>query len=123
MWPLPAYAIEDLGWFVVHYLWIGAVIGALAVLVRWAWPGATPRQRYAFSLSVLVLLALVGVVLALAVSLPFDVWRLLGFAPGLELPSWLLPLVPALPVVWGGVSFFLFGLLSLGIVGTWRLRF
>lgn len=123
MWPLRSFAIEDLGWFVVHYLWIGASIGALAVLVRWAWPGATPRQRYAFSLSVLMLLVLLGTTLVLAVSLPIDPWRFLGFLPGRELPSWLLPLVPVLPSVWGGVSLLLFVLLSLGIVGTWRLRF
>ncbi len=123
MWPLPAFAFEDLGWFVVHYLWVGALLGCLAVLVRWAWPGATPRQRYGFSLVVLSLLVLAGVGLALATTLPVDFWRFLGLTGRLEFPPWLLPLVPVLPKVWLGVGLFLFALLSLGMVGTWRLRF
>lgn len=123
MGPILAFAIEDLGWFVVHYLWIGSLVGVLAILIRWAWPRATPKQRYAFSLSVLALLALVGMGLVLTVSLPGDVWRQFGFTPGLELPSWLLSVLPILPQVWGGVSLLLFALLSMGVVGTWRLRF
>jgi beta-lactamase regulating signal transducer with metallopeptidase domain len=38
------------------------------------------------------------------------------------LPDWFLQIVPALPAVWGGVSFILFALLFLGLIGTWRLR-
>jgi beta-lactamase regulating signal transducer with metallopeptidase domain len=122
MGPILAFAIEDLGWFVVHYLWAGAVIGVLAVLIRWAWPGATPKQRYAFSLSVLALLVLAGVGLVLAVGLPREFWERLGFTAGLDLPAWFLPIIPLLPQVWGIVSLLLFALLTLGMVGTWRLR-
>ena len=123
MWPAPSLSIEGFGWLVVHHLWMGALVGVVAVFVRWACPGATPGQRYAFSLCVLAVLLFLGAGLALAIFVPLEFWNLSRLLPMWTPPEWFLGIVPLLPAVWAGVSFLLLAVLVLGMVGIWRLRF
>ena len=118
MRPYPSFAFDEIGWFIVHYLWTGALVGVFALGVRYAVGWKSPERRYAFSLAVLSLLAGLGAGWAAVIFLPFGFWEFLSL-PGIVLPAWVFQILPA---VWGGVSFLLLVLLLIGMIGAWRLR-
>ncbi len=57
------------GWTMLHYLWVGALIGLTAALLRVALRCAAPGVRYALSLTALATLASSPVGIALLVAL------------------------------------------------------
>jgi beta-lactamase regulating signal transducer with metallopeptidase domain len=50
---------DAIGWTMLHFLWIGAVIGFVSALLRWAVRRRDPETRYAVSLVLFAILALV----------------------------------------------------------------
>ena len=107
-----------LGWVLLHVVWQGLIVGALAGVLLWLLRDASPRWRYAVcALALLICLALPSLHLA---------WLLTGSAnewPG-ELPRWLLELrthLPALVTAWSlGVSL-MTARLGLGLIWVHRL--
>ncbi len=122
MWPFPSIALEDLGWFMVHYFWMGSLLGVFALCLRLAFPSASPNVRYAFSLTLLSVLFLLGIGLGAMMFLPTPFLGLSGFFGDWDLSAWVFVVVPVLPAVWGSVSLVLSGFLLLGLIGTTRLR-
>lgn len=58
--------IHAVGWTLVHFLWQGALVGALAAAVLWLLRAAAPAQRYAVSCA------------ALLACLAWPAWELAG---------------------------------------------
>ena len=58
----PAWIVA--GWTMLHFLWVGAIIGGAAVSGRWALRSAGSNVRYAFALLCLSALALAPVLIA-----------------------------------------------------------
>jgi beta-lactamase regulating signal transducer with metallopeptidase domain/HEAT repeat protein len=75
---------EVLGWTMLHFLWVGALIALFARLVLWAARRRSPRVRYAVALAGFLFLALAPAVLC--------AWRMADPAPlaaiteGIEIP-------------------------------------
>jgi beta-lactamase regulating signal transducer with metallopeptidase domain/HEAT repeat protein len=59
---------DALGWTMLHFLWIGALIGLTAAILRLAVRRRTPQTRYALSLAAFVVLAIAPVC--------FFVWKI-----------------------------------------------
>lgn len=55
------------GWTMLHYLWVGAALGAVALLLRPALRSATANARYLFALGSLLLLSISPVAIAAVV--------------------------------------------------------
>ncbi|HEV3300664.1 MAG TPA: sister chromatid cohesion protein PDS5 [Planctomycetaceae bacterium] len=60
-WLLPWW--DAIGWSMLHFLWIGAVLGFVSGLLRWMVRGQLPATRYAVSLLMLAIMALTPVCL------------------------------------------------------------
>ena len=101
------------GWTMLHFLWVGGVLGLLAAAGRLALRSAGPNVRYTFALVCLVAFALavplLGVWLATPVLLVPALW-VMG-----ERRWWTLSLVPVLTafVGWGLIE----GLLDVYVPG------
>lgn len=112
--------VPALGWALLHFIWQGLLIGALAAAALAALRGADARLRYA-----VCALALLACLLLPAGHLLWLLSDRDGASPPLALPGWLAGLVaqlPALVSAWSlGVG--LMGLrLGLGLVWVARLR-
>jgi beta-lactamase regulating signal transducer with metallopeptidase domain len=59
---------DAIGWTILHFLWIGAVIGFVSALLRWTVRRQAPEIRYAVSLATLAIMA--------SASACFFVWTL-----------------------------------------------
>ncbi len=75
---------DALGWTMLHFLWVGALVALFARLVLWAVRRRSPQVRYAMALAGFLLLALTPAVLF--------AWKMANFAPvasiteGIEIP-------------------------------------
>lgn len=68
--PLPAHLWLTTGSVMLHFLWVGALVGLLSALLRWLIRGADPRLRYLAALSCLALMVGTVPLIALSVRLP-----------------------------------------------------
>ncbi|HEY3860188.1 MAG TPA: M56 family metallopeptidase [Gammaproteobacteria bacterium] len=72
-----------LGWTLLHFLWQGALVGAVYACLRNYMADASPQSRYLLSLGTLALLALLPVVtLIYVMGMPQAVPVITGFAAG-----------------------------------------
>ncbi|HEX4073500.1 MAG TPA: hypothetical protein VHX68_20140 [Planctomycetaceae bacterium] len=75
---------DALGWTMLHFLWVGALVALVARLVLWTVRRRSPRVRYAVALGGFLLLGLTPVVLcAWKVADPAPV---VSIAEGIEVP-------------------------------------
>lgn len=119
---LSSFVADELGLLMIHYLWMGGLLGGLARLGRWMIGTATPRFRYAYSLSVFSLLMVLGTGFVVLPFLPQGSWESPIRLWDLSWPTWVFSILPVLPAVWFSVGFLLFGWLCIGTIGVWRLR-
>jgi beta-lactamase regulating signal transducer with metallopeptidase domain len=113
--------LEGAGWFMVHYLWIGAVVWMGALAARLALRRAAPEIRYLLAASSLALLVAVTFTAALAAL----AWRPADLRGAASLPwaGWLREtLLIAAPLVWCAGAAVLGLAIVGGVAGAWRLR-
>lgn len=118
-----AWAVPALGWALLHFVWQGLIVGAVAALLLRLLRRASPRRRYA--------VCALALFMCLCIPLIHLTWSLIqaGDSPpsplSMALPAWrreLLVRMPALVVAWSlGVGLMTLRL-SLGLVWVSRLR-